>query len=101
MQQQQRRRQIKVLVPRDPAWASEAAPPLADPPSAVVTWGGAPGIWLVELDANQSVVLYTSKGGSSRSGSSSPPPPFVIRPVAANTTEENWFGYRRPMQPLH
>ena len=77
-------------VPRDAAWA--AATPAADPPSVEVAAQGS-GVWAVTLAPNSSLVLYTAASGVR--------PPFVIRPLPSNASEEHWFGYNRPVPPLH
>ena len=81
---------VLLRVPHDAAWAS--ATPAVDPPSiAVSAFGG--GVWEVTLAPNSSVVVYAAAAGV-RS-------PFVIRPLPSNPAEEHWFGYSRPVPPLH
>jgi hypothetical protein len=51
--------------------------------------------WLVQLKraGEQHVVLYPSTMAKQ--------PPLVISPGAGSTSEYNWFGFRRQIQPLH
>ena len=88
-------RNVTINMPNDPAWkgggggAGGGQAPKAAPATTAVTSRGH-GMWSFALPAESAVVLYVS--GT---------PPFVIQPVPSNTTEENWFGYTRQMQPLH
>ena len=53
---------------------------------------GRAGTFTVCLKADMHVVLFPH-GYTPKS--------LVISPLAPNASELNWFGFRRPMQPLH
>jgi hypothetical protein len=50
-------------------------------------------VWRVSISPQQRVVLSVN-ASTAQEG-------FVIRPLPANETQLNYFGYRRAMQPLH
>jgi len=82
---------LNVSVAHDDIWQDKTRPPSAVPSIVPVVWAGS-GCWAVgPLAPGQHVILYVGER----------PDKFVISPVPANTTEFNWFGYRRPMQPMH
>ena len=85
-----RSRSVRVRVPDDPRWASHT--PGVIPEGSKVTPGGSPGEWEVEIEGGtDGVVLFVDGAG----------PPFRIEALASNKNEEHYFGYNRPMQPLH
>eukprot|EP00041_Stephanoeca_diplocostata_P027165 m.745089 g.745089 ORF g.745089 m.745089 type:complete len:1294 (+) comp23125_c1_seq4:39-3920(+) len=73
-----------------PLWTSVASVPDTIPviPAGPSSWT----IVFADADPSAHVILY--EGGRRV-------PEFVLRPVAANTSELQWFGYNRPIQPLH
>ena len=83
---------VVLRVHGDPRWQSSAAP-TAIPPSVKVTTASATrGEWKLTLAKGQHVVLHM--GGATA-------PPLVIAPVVGNSSEFNWWGFTREMQPLH
>ena len=79
--------------PADAAWVSRTTPPYILPAGSKVFAGRTPGTWNVTVPAGEEgVVVYLDPTAK---------PPFVVAPLPANKTEEHWFGYNRPMQPLH
>jgi len=72
----------------DKAWSESLR---AQPANTSIQALGA-GLWAVDIPAGIAVLLYPS---------ARPTPNFSIAPVSGNASEENWFGYRWTMPPLH
>lgn len=82
-------RNVTFTIPGDIAWA-QSIPPLSLPTKRVYS-GPEAGDWTVTLSAGDAVILYVLPAG----------PPFTIEPLPGNKSEFHFFGFTRPMQPLH
>eukprot|EP01052_Picozoa_sp_SAG31_P043176 SAG31_NODE_7107_length_1786_cov_1.634262_2_plen_133_part_00 len=75
------------------AWEAAKAPPTAIPSTVKITGvHGSQGEWMVTLAKNESVVVYIARDSLKE---------LVIAPLDGNTSEYNYWGYTKEMQPLH
>lgn len=82
-------RQVSFVVAGDSAWAGNVIPQTV--PEQTVVRGSKAGEWVVSLETGAHVVVYMAPAA----------PPFVISALAGNSSEYHYFGFTRPMQPLH